>query len=85
MAKTYSGYGPWVDFICDWIDTMTKEFGSVVYGHGRTWDWGQALCVEQYGLDDKAWPDSPSRDDVDKAIAWEEGEDWPKWVRREAP
>ncbi len=37
--------------VIDWIGRMTARFGPSVFDHelGRQWDWGQALCREQYG------------------------------------
>lgn len=71
----------YVEWVIDWIDAMTREFGPMVYGHGRSWDWGQALCVELYGLDSATWPNAPDREAIDRAIAWQEGEDWPRWAK----
>ena len=74
--------------IIAWIDRMAAAHGGIVRGHdGRRWDWGQALCVEQYGtirnsLGYLMWPESPSAADVDRAKRWEAGE-WPEWVDRE--
>ena len=70
--------------IIDWIYRMVPRYGGTVYGYGRTWDWGQALCVEQYGLDFAAWPNAPSAADVTRAFQWERGV-WPAWAKREAP
>lgn len=68
--------------IIGWVDRMTAAHGGIVHGRdGRQWDWGQALCVEQYGLDYTAWPESPSGADVHRALRWEAGE-WPEWVAR---
>lgn len=70
--------------IIEWIDRMASTHGGVVCGHGRQWDWGQALCVEQYGLDFAAWPENPTRADVERAMRWEAGE-WPEWVADKPP
>lgn len=58
---------------------MASEFGGTVRGKGRIWDWGQALCVEQYGDDPDTWPNEPTDDDVDRADRWRAGE-WPEWA-----
>ena len=73
-----------LEFIFGWITRMSNEWGTV-YGVGVPpygYDWGQALCREQYGPE---WgtmpdlPDSPTEDDVERAKAWEAG-DWPDWA-----
>ena len=65
--------------IIGWIERMVERHGSVVVGYGRQWDWGQALAVEQYGVDFSTWPDAPTAEDVKRAFAWENG-DWPDWA-----
>ena len=77
-----------VGFIIAWINRMAEKWGGVVYstmGAGeavRRYDWGQALCHEQYGPE---WSDSsdlaasPTTSDVERAEAWEAG-DWPDWA-----
>jgi len=66
--------------IIDWIDRMTYRHGHVVFTKdGRWYDWGQALCVEQYGPDPKGWPDFPTTEDVQRAKDWENGK-VPEWV-----
>ena len=66
-------------WISGWIDRMAAYWGPQLSGHGRSWDWGQALCVHQYGLDSNTWPDDPSDVDIQVAALWEEG-DWPAWI-----
>jgi len=77
-AKGISENSLWVS---DWIDRMAREHGPLVSGYGRKWDWGQALCLDRYGLDLDTWPDSPTNEDVQRAIEWERGV-WPGWARR---
>jgi len=69
-------------YVIDWIGRMTKKHGAVVYEKERYiwWDWGQALCREQYGEDwNAAVPANPTFEDVVRASAWEKG-DFPEWV-----
>lgn len=67
-------------WIMSWIDRMAHRYGGIVRGHGRVWDWGQALRVEQEGADPDKWHDGdPSDADVKRASAWESGH-WPEWV-----
>ena len=74
-----------VEYIIDWIGRMTKKHGSVVYERDRHqwWDWGQALCREQYG---KEWNKlnlvDVTNDDILRAQTWENGE-IPDWVDQE--
>ena len=36
---------------------MAKKYGGTVYDvEGKSWDWGQALCRETYGVD---WMQDP--------------------------
>lgn len=73
--------GEWQD---GWITRMARRFGGTVHdkeGPPYGWDWGQALCRAQYGLD---WskldiPDGPDEESVRIAQAWEDGE-WPAWA-----
>ena len=75
------GVKPETDFIIDWLGRMARKYpmrqgvGSVNYNY----DWGQALCVEQYGKDNADWPDDPSPEDVEVAKKWEAGE-FPSWI-----
>ncbi len=71
-------------WVIEWIHRMAAKFGGIVYDTeaGRSWDWGQALCVERYGRDFSHWPESPSSEDIDRAQRWEAGE-WPKWAKPE--
>jgi hypothetical protein len=71
----------WItEYICDWVRRMALTYGGIVKGEdGKTYDWGQALCREQYGDDPKDWPDIPSYLDLLRAKKWEGGE-WPEWV-----
>jgi len=66
--------------ISAWIDWMAADFGGTVYGKGRVWDWGQALCVEQYGDDPNTWPSEPTNTDVERADRWRFRGEWPLWV-----
>lgn len=70
-----------VRVVIDWIGRMSVRYGGRVSDNetGRAWDWGQALCREQYGADFGKWPDSPTGADVARAIRWERGE-WPAWA-----
>ena len=70
--------------VIEWIDRMQRRFGYWVHGRGGRWDWGQALCVEMYGTDHRTWPDSPADADVQRALAWEQG-NWPDWVEDPRP
>jgi len=77
--------GDWQD---GWIQRMTRAYGGTVRdregGPWYGWDWGQALCRAQYGLD---WNEivgeqrivSPDEESVRIARAWEAGE-WPSWA-----
>lgn len=77
-------------FVCNWINRMAGRFGGTVVerGTGKTWDWGQALCREQFGPN---WVDELRRrhlEDADEtsveiARRWEGGE-WPAWVAVDA-
>ncbi len=68
--------------VIDWIGRMTARFGPSVFDHdlGRQWDWGQALCREQYG---PGWttlaPTEPTLESVRIAADWEAGR-WPTWA-----
>lgn len=73
------------EFVIEWIERMQKKHGSVVYEKNRYqwWDWGQALCREQYGENwNDVVPSDPTWDDVRRAKEWENG-DIPKWVDTE--
>ena len=80
---------PNVEWFWGWVRRMGAACGGSVfpkrgYAASRTayhfgYDWGQALCREQYGVDNSLWPDEPTDEDVARAKAWEEG-DWPKWA-----
>ena len=73
------------DFVIRWITRMTRRHGRVVYEKGRHnwWDWGQALCREQYGKDwNDIVPDEPTDEDRRRAWDWESG-DVPDWVDTE--
>ena len=74
-----------VEWVLCWISRMTKKYGGTVIDKetGKTWDWGQALCRECYGID---WNniiaeqgiETPTWEDIARAKRWEEGE-VPKW------
>lgn len=64
---------------------MTVKHGGKVYEKDRHqwWDWGQALCREQYGKDwNNLTPDEPTDEDRQRAWSWEGG-DIPDWVDTE--
>ena len=71
-----------VNVILSWTSRMARAYGGTVYerSNGKAWDWGQAICREQYGPN---WSslglDSPTGEDVERALEWELG-DWPKWA-----
>lgn len=82
MAKKYGG------IVREITDTKEFEAFSVLYPKCAAeikrygYDWGQALCREQYGI---MWnymelPECPTQKDVDRAKRWEEGE-IPSWVK----
>jgi hypothetical protein len=71
--------------IFDWVKRMTESFGPTVNSTtGEEYDWGQALCREQFGPN---WQhhmvshniSMPTRDDLNRAIEWEKG-NVPDWV-----
>ena len=68
----------------DWIIRMGRKHGGTVWEKEprRSWDWGEALCRERYGPDSSRWPDSPTRDDMDRAAQWETEDAWPDWAVR---
>ena len=73
---------PNTQYVIDWMGRMTRKHGGVVYEkeRGMWWDWGQALCREQYGEDwNDIVPPDPTIDDVGRASDWEKG-DFPDWV-----
>ena len=75
-----------IKWVINWTSRMAEKYGGIVYEKatkemvGRSWDWGQALCRECYGLN---WNDivldSPTWDDIGVATRWEQGE-IPSWV-----
>ena len=91
----YSDFHSSWRFIVDWTSRMSQKYGGTVYekNSSKTWDWGQALCREMYGID---WGNNPkweeeSRRETDqpcnpetlaRAKSWEAGE-IPEWVREE--
>jgi|APSaa5957512535_1039671.scaffolds.fasta_scaffold84117_3 hypothetical protein len=73
--------------IVNWAKRMTELYGdTVVSKDGTSYDWGQALCRERFGVN---WEDHmvthniaiPTRDDLGRALEWEEGE-IPDWVNQ---
>lgn len=72
-----------VDEAMAWIQRMADRHGPLVRGHGRLWDWGQALAVECYGSP-ADWPDAPTESDMERARRWEAGE-WPEWATPQYP
>ena len=71
------------NMILTWTDRMAHAYGGTVYErYGKAWDWGQAICREQYGPHWSALNLQENTDeDVERALAWEQG-DWPKWARK---
>jgi len=71
-------------WVIEWIERMAMQHGGTVYEvDGPSWDWGQALCREQYG---PSWskdgvPADPTDADVARAKRWEDGE-WPEWAEK---
>ena len=69
-----------VAWVMAWVIRMAEKHGGTVCEKGRAWDWGQALCRECYG---ENWqdvvPETPTRDDIKRAMQWENG-DIPDWV-----
>ena len=63
-------------FIAEWIGRMNRIYGGTV---NHQHDWGQALCIEMYGRDNKDWTDDPGTKDVEVAKRWEIGE-FPAWI-----
>ena len=75
-----------MDWFWGWNRRMSKKYGATCYGKRNVdpyygYDWGQALCVEQYGKDNSNWPDEPSKADMERADRWENGE-WPDWANQ---
>ena len=72
------------DWVIKWIGRMARKYGATVWDKdGRWWDWGQALCREQYGREwMKTVPDEPTDDDVLRAFQWEK-KNIPSWVDQE--
>ena len=72
--------------VFEWVKRMNEKHGNTVYSiSGELFDWGQALCREQFGEDWQNYMISnnilmPTQEDLDRAIRWEEGE-VPEWVR----
>jgi hypothetical protein len=71
--------------IFEWVKRMTEKHGPTVRCKtGKTYDWGQALCREQFG---ELWRNYmlfnnisiPTRKDLERAIEWEEG-NIPDWL-----
>jgi len=71
--------------IFEWVKRMTEKFGPTVHSKsGERFDWGQALCREQFGIN---WMQDmqtmniymPTKKDLDRAIEWENG-DVPEWI-----
>lgn len=74
---------PETRYVLDWIGRMAHRWGGTVFDRTdatKKYDWGQALCREQYG---PGWNDvvgeDPTPEDVERAKVWEEG-DWPEWA-----
>lgn len=74
-----------INEIFGWVKRMSEKNGSIVISKdGTKYDWGQALCREQFG---KEWQSYmienniriPTEQDLEKAIKWENGE-IPDWV-----
>jgi len=77
-----------VNITLDWTYRMAMKYGGTVYEkNGKRWDWGQAICREQYGpnwshLPEGELPETPTNDDIVRMVEWEEG-DIPDWVDQE--
>lgn len=74
-----------VQSVVDWTGRMSNKYGGTVYEKGVNlrMDWGQALARECYGPNwNDIVPESPTRDDLHRAIRWENG-DIPEWVDME--
>jgi len=84
-------YSPNTTWVSAWINRMAEAHGGTVSVHpdfdasdvvrSFGYDWGQALCREQYGADPSTWPADPADDDIARARRWENG-DWPEWAIR---
>ena len=72
--------------IFEWVKRMNEKYGLVVTSVlGVKYDWGQALCREQFGTDWKNYMASnniylPTQEDLDRALEWENG-NIPNWVK----
>jgi len=71
--------------VFEWVKRMSNEHGPTVRSKdGTTFDWGQALCREQFGSN---WQKhmtlhniaAPTKQDLERAKRWENGE-VPDWV-----
>lgn len=74
-----------VHYVLEWAKRMGEANGRVVVDvSGMKYDWGQALCREQFGPD---WINYmrtqniivPDEDDLERALEWEQGVK-PDWV-----
>jgi len=72
--------------IIEWAKRMTKLYGETITDKsGKTYDWGQALCREQFGIDWENYMRTrniaiPTKSDLERALAWEQG-DIPDWIK----
>jgi hypothetical protein len=73
--------------ILGWAKRMSENFGETIFdNHGNQFDWGQALCREQFGPN---WHQhmqtnnisKPTNADLDRALEWENGVT-PDWIDR---
>ena len=71
--------------VIEWANRMSISNGkTVIDSNEKRFDWGQALCREQFGPN---WINHminnniiiPTQEDLDKALDWEKGNK-PDWV-----
>ena len=71
--------------VLEWVKRMRTKNGPIVRAKdGEEFDWGQALCREQFGVEWKKYMcihdiAAPTKNDLDRAIRWEKGE-IPDWI-----
>jgi len=71
--------------ILNWAKRMKEKYGDIVVSKtGDNYDWGEALCREQFGPDWQHYMISnditiPTKKDLLRAIEWEKGDE-PSWV-----
>ena len=73
--------------IFEWVKRMSEKHGPTIHStNGEEYDWGQALCREQFGANWQQYMvehniSMPTRKDLERAIEWEEG-NVPDWVEQ---